>query len=253
MLLLIQTDLFCFSLTLTMKDTDWSSVMPVHSVRILTRTMVLLVWARWGCAPGAPWSLAPLPCVLATAPDVPFVQTPAPEPALLGLCFMPSSRRTRRMLLGSSSTAHSTNVRHSGQRSSPREPRMPWRHLRQKVCWQGRTFAEASSRSRQTGHSSKSSNTDSSILRVLGLQFRKAWCWSFLFLFLQMQIKDRHVTPIPWLWPWHMHQLGKKRSREQINQLCTHKIGHVIHTADVTYGWGGVLLFQQMSVTLSYW
>lgn len=156
--------LFCFSLTNNGKHrfmlTDPCSV----TVSILTRTRVLLAWARWGCAPGAPWSLVPLLCARATAPDVPFVQTPAPGPALRGLCFMPSSRRTRRMLLGSSSTAHSTNVRHSGHRSSPREPRMPWRHRRQKVCWQGRTFAEASSRSRQTGHSSKSNNTDSSIL-----------------------------------------------------------------------------------------
>lgn len=170
--------LFWFSLTNNGKYrcmlTDPCSV----TVSILTRTRVLLAWARWGCAPGVPWSLVPLLCALATAPDVPFVQTPAPGPALRGLCLMPSSRRTRRMLLGSSSTAHSTNVRHSGQRNSPREPRMPWRHRRQKVCWQGRTFAEASSRSRQTGHSSKSNNTDSSILCVFCLYFsRKTWCW----------------------------------------------------------------------------
>lgn len=148
----------------------------VVTVSVPTRTRVLLAWARWGCAPGVPWSLVPLPCALATAPDVPFAQTP--DPALRGLCLIPSNRRTRRMLLGSSSTAHSTSVRHSGQRSSPRDPRMPWRHLRQKVCWQGRTFAEASSRSRQTGHSSKSNNTDSSILCVFCLYFsRKTWCW----------------------------------------------------------------------------
>lgn len=140
---------------------------------ILTRTRVLLAWARWGCAPGAPCSLDPLLCALAPAPDVPFVQTPAPGPALRGLCLIPSSRRTRRMLLGSSSTAHSTSVRHSGQRNSPREPKMPWRQRRQKVCWQGRTFAEASSRSRQTGHSSKSKSTDSSILCLFCLYFSR--------------------------------------------------------------------------------
>lgn len=147
-------------------------------VSILTRTRVLLAWARWGCAPGVPGSLVALLWALATAPDVPFVQAPAPGPVLRGRCLMPSNRRTRRMLLGSSSTAHSTNVRHSGQRSSPREPRIPWRHRRQKVCWQGRTFAEASSRSRQTGHSSKSNSTDSSILCVFSHHLsRKTWCW----------------------------------------------------------------------------
>lgn len=166
MLLLIHTDFLCFSLTLTMGNRFMLNDPWTVRACILTRTRVLLAWARWGCAPGVPCSLGAPLCALATAPDVPFVQTPAP-PALLGLCLMPSNRRTRRILLGSSSTAHSTRVRHSGQRSSPREPKIPWRHRRQKVCWQGRTFAEASSRSRQTGHSSKSNNTDSSILRFL--------------------------------------------------------------------------------------
>lgn len=147
-----------------------------HTVSLLTRTRVLFAWALWGCVPEVPWSLVPLLCDLATAPEVPFVQTPAPGPGFRGLCLMPSKRRTRRMLLGSSSTAHSTNVRHSGQRSSPREPRMPWRQRRQKVCWQGRTFAEASNRSRHTGHSSKSNSTDSSILSTFSCRFsRKTW------------------------------------------------------------------------------
>lgn len=161
--------LFCFSLTITMRNTDVYSLSHAQVVNILTRTRVLLAWARWGCAPGVPWSRDPLPCALAMAPDVPFVQTAAPGPTLRGLCLIPSKSRTSRMLLGSSSTAQSTNVRHSGQRNSPREPRIPWRQRRQKVCWQGRTFAEASSRSRQTGHSSKSNNTDSSILCVFCL------------------------------------------------------------------------------------
>lgn len=165
------------------------------SVSILTRTAVLLAWARWGWATGVPCSLVPLPCALAMAPDVPFVQTPAPEPALRGLCLMPSSRRTRRMLLGSSSTAHSTNVRHSGQRSSPREPRMPWRHLRQKVCWQGRTFAEASRRSRHTGHSSKSSSTDSSMLRCCPTSENH----DADEVYVQKHSKFCHVTPMPQL------------------------------------------------------
>lgn len=126
---------FCFSLTSTMGNTGQCSLNRSRSRReILTRTRVLLAWTRCGCAPGAPGSLVMPPCALATAPDVPLVQTPGPGAARRGRCLMPSKRRTRRMLLGSSSTAHSTSVRHSGQRSSPREPRMPWRQRRQKVC-----------------------------------------------------------------------------------------------------------------------
>lgn len=154
--------------------------MNAGTARVLTRTRVLFAWALWGCVPEVPGSRVAVLCDLATAPEVPFVQTPAPGPAFRGRCLIPSKRRTRRMLLGSSSTAHSTNVRHSGQRSSPREPRMPWRQRRQKVCWQGRTFAEASSRSRQTGHSSKSNSTDSSILSLLRSPAsfsRKTWFW----------------------------------------------------------------------------
>lgn len=157
---------------------------------------MLLAWTRWGCAPGAPWSLAAPPCALATAPDVPFVQTPAPGPALRGRCLIPSNRRTRRMLLGSSSTAHSTNVRHSGQRSSPREPRMPWRHRRQKVCWQGRTFAEASSRSRQTGHSSKSNSTDSSILCVFSHLLQQT---NMMLICFPLGRRTDAVTSLPYL------------------------------------------------------
>jgi len=93
----------------------------------------------------------------------PLPQGPAAPPGRRGRCLMPSSSRTSRMLLGSSSTLLSTSVRHSGQRSSPREPTMPCRQRRQKVCWQGSTLAEASRRSRHTGHSSRSSSTDSSI------------------------------------------------------------------------------------------
>lgn len=191
---LLRFTLFCLSLTLTTGKQGSCSLIRVQSVSILTRTRVLLAWARWGCAPGAPWSLVPPPCALATAPDVPFVQTPAPGPALRGLCLMPSKRRTRRMLLGSSSTAHSTNVRHSGHRNSPREPRIPWRHRRQKVCWQGRTFAEASRRSKQTGHSSKSNNTDSSILCVFCRYFSRKNMMLMRFL-----LRPSTVTSLPYL------------------------------------------------------
>lgn len=149
----------------------------IATAHIHTRTRVLFACARWGGTPEVPWSLLPLLCALATAPEVPFVQNPAPGAAFRGRCLIPSKRRTRRMLLGSSSTAHSTKVRHSGQRSSPREPKMPWRQRRQNVCWQGRTLAEASRRSRQTGHSSKSNSTDSSILYKFSHCFsRKTWC-----------------------------------------------------------------------------
>lgn len=98
-------------------------------------------------------------------------ETPAAHPASDGLpspfrgrCLIPSSNRTRRMLAGKSSTAQSTRMRHSGQRSSWRELTMFSRQRRQKVCWQGSTRALVSSRSRHTEHSSRSSSDDSSIL-----------------------------------------------------------------------------------------
>lgn len=92
-----------------------------------------------------------------------------------GRCLMPSSKRTRRMLLGNSSTPLSTNVRHSGHRSSPRDPTIPSRQRRQKVCWHGRTLAVASNRSRHTGHSRRSSRADSSMV-VLGLSLVHSSC-----------------------------------------------------------------------------
>lgn len=88
---------------------------------------------------------------------------PPPAPGFRGLCLMPSSSLTSKILLGSSSTLQSTKVLHSGQRSSFRELTMPSRQRLQNVCWQGKTFAEASRRSKQTGHSNRSSKADSSI------------------------------------------------------------------------------------------
>lgn len=92
---------------------------------------------------------------------------PPPAPGFRGLCLMPSSSLTSRILLGSSSTLQSTKVLHSGHRSSFRELTMPSRQRLQNVCWQGKTFAEASRRSKQTGHSNRSSKADSSIFFVL--------------------------------------------------------------------------------------
>lgn len=90
---------------------------------------------------------------------------PAPPPppfALWGRCLMPSRRRTRRILAGRSSTPQSTNMRHSGQRSSFRELTMFSRQRRQKVCWHGSTLAVVSRRSRHTEHSSRSSSDEDS-------------------------------------------------------------------------------------------
>lgn len=94
---------------------------------------------------------------------VQFVPLPPPGPGFQGLCLMPSRSLTSRMLLGSSSTPEPTRVLHSGHLSSFREPTIPSKHRLQNVCWQGKTFAEASSRSRHTGHSRRSNKADSSI------------------------------------------------------------------------------------------
>lgn len=51
-----------------------------------------------------------------------------------GLCRMPSSSLTSKMLAGKSSTPHSTRMRHSGQRSSFRELTILCRQRRQNVC-----------------------------------------------------------------------------------------------------------------------
>lgn len=88
---------------------------------------------------------------------------PPAVPGFRGRCLMPSSSLTSKMLLGSSSTLQSTKVLHSGQRSSFRELTIPSRQRLQNVCWQGKTFAEASRRSKHTGHSNRSSRADSSI------------------------------------------------------------------------------------------
>lgn len=92
-----------------------------------------------------------------------FVPLPPPEPGFQGLCLMPSRSLTSRMLLGSSSTSEPTRVLHSGHLSSFREPTIPSKHRLQNVCWHGKTFADASSRSRHTGHSRRSKKADSSI------------------------------------------------------------------------------------------
>lgn len=99
---------------------------------------------------------------------------PPPVLGFRGLCLMPSSSLTSKILLGSSSTLQSTKVLHSGHRSSFRELTMPSRQRLQNVCWQGKTFAEASRRSKQTGHSNRSSKADSSIFFVLLSQKNKS-------------------------------------------------------------------------------
>lgn len=135
--------------------------------RLLTRTGGLQDCTR-GCCP--PWELCrsfelqlatELLCTLSAF--VQFVPLPTPGPGFQGLCLMPSSSLTSRMLLGSSSTPEPTRVLHSGHLSSFREPTIPSKHRLQNVCWQGKTLAEASSRSRHTGHSRRSSKADSSI------------------------------------------------------------------------------------------
>ncbi len=134
----------------------------------LTLTGVLLAWTLWDCPPVGPGSLwpPPVPCARTPATAEPLVQVTCMLPVLLGLCLIPSSSRTRRMLLGNSSTPLSTSVRHSGQRSSPRDPTIPSRQRRQNVCWHGNTFAVASSRSKHTGHSNRSRSADSSIFTL---------------------------------------------------------------------------------------
>lgn len=118
--------------------------------------------------PGA--LLSRLPSTSEAAPELgPGRARGLPEGLLpvRGRWRMPSSRRTRRMLAGSSSTPQPTRMRHSGQRSSWREHTMLSRQRRQKVCWQGSTLAVVSKRSRHTEHSSKSRSDDSSMASSL--------------------------------------------------------------------------------------
>lgn len=134
---------------------------------LLTLTGGLQACALGCCAPWEPWmsfelQLAPaLPWALAAFGQL--VPLPPAGPGFQGLCLMPSRSLTSRMLLGSCSTPEPTRVLHSGHRSSFREPTMPSKQRLQNVCWQGKTLAEASSRSRHTGHSRRSSRADSSI------------------------------------------------------------------------------------------
>lgn len=138
------------------------------SYKLLTLTGGLQACTRgccphWGlCRSFEPQLTTVLPCALNTFVQV--VEPPPPGPGFQGLCLMPSRSLTSRMLLGSSSTPEPTRVRHSGHLSSFREPTIPSKHRLQNVCWQGKTFAEASKRSRHTGHSRRSNKADSSIL-----------------------------------------------------------------------------------------
>lgn len=91
---------------------------------------------------------------------------PPPLPPRCGRCLIPSSRRTRRMLAGRSSTPQSTKMRHSGQRSSLLELTMFSRQRRQKVCWHGSTLAVVSRRSRHTEHSNRSKSDEESSMSV---------------------------------------------------------------------------------------
>lgn len=105
---------------------------------------------------------AAYPCRETAVRDcLPPAPTPPPLPRW-GRCLIPSRRRTRRMLAGRSSTPQSTNMRHSGQRSSFLELTMFSRQRRQKVCWHGSTLAVVSRRSRHTEHSSRSSSDEDS-------------------------------------------------------------------------------------------
>ena len=80
------------------------------------------------------------------------------------LVFSPSRSRINRILEGSSSTAISTSVLHSGHRSSRFVPYISSKQRLQNVCWHGRTLLVWSKRSRHTEHSSSSFKDCSSIL-----------------------------------------------------------------------------------------
>jgi len=83
------------------------------------------------------------------------------------LHFIPSNIRISRTLGGSSSTLHSTSVRHSGHRSSLCVATISSKHFLQNVCWQASTLFDVSKRSRHTEHSSKSFSCFSSIVDQL--------------------------------------------------------------------------------------
>lgn len=85
----------------------------------------------------------------------------------------PSSRRMSSRLDGSCSMPQRTSVLHSGHRSSFWDFRILCRQGLQKVCWHGSTFAVASSFSKHTGHSNRSSRAKSSIFST-GLPSRAA-------------------------------------------------------------------------------
>lgn len=106
-----------------------------------SRRLAVALPAAVGMKTGEPGSLpAALP-----APPAGAEAAPAPGPGRAGglppglapargRWRMPSSRRTSRILAGSSSTLQPTKMRHSGQRSSWREHTMLSRQRRQKVC-----------------------------------------------------------------------------------------------------------------------
>lgn len=96
------------------------------------------------------------------------------ETVVLLLVFIPSNIRMSKTLGGSSSTRHSTSVRHSGHLNSLCVATISSRHFLQNVCWQDRTLLDVSKRSRHTEHSSKSFNSFSSIIDVEWL-IKKNW------------------------------------------------------------------------------
>lgn len=114
-------------------------------------------------------SLIPLPGGEALIPAAQPSDRPPPTrdclvlPPFRGRCLIPSSRRTSKIFAGRSSTSQPTRMRHSGHLSSFLELTMFSKQRRQKVCWQGRTLAVVSSRSKHTEHSNRSNRDDSSI------------------------------------------------------------------------------------------
>lgn len=80
---------------------------------------------------------------------------------------IPSNKRIKNRLEGSSSILLSTRVRHSGHLSSLCDFKILWRQGLQKVCWHGSTLAEASSFSRHTGHSSMSDKDKLSMMILM--------------------------------------------------------------------------------------
>lgn len=98
------------------------------------------------------------------------------EPKRGAFCpyLTPSSRRMSSRLAGSCSMPQRTSVLHSGHRSSFWDLRILCRQGLQNVCWHGSTLAVASSFSKHTGHSSRSSRARSSIVST---ELPSRLCW----------------------------------------------------------------------------